>query len=286
LPLALYPTSGMVLWRSLLASLVLVLVLNAAAAETRPRGASPGQSHVSSGRHQRLSVALHKLLRFRASVAASVTHKRTSARARVETSAEARAQAGAQIWAHLDAQAAEEGAGEGADAAKGHKIFLVPVLEPEMAKDTFNALNPTPDLPPVIAPGSKMGSRPFLAQAGIGIIPPASFVEVESQMSGADLTTPSWLSMKTEPPAGSKDCPEGFSHQPTSDGQNPCIQTPIHPVPVVPMQRRSNDIRDWKTLGYNPAFPPHVMIGAQKGLATPAFAIIPPRFQQVLEQQQ
>ena len=50
--------------------------------------------------------------------------------------------------------------------------YLVPVMEPETAPYTFNALNPTPNLPAVMPPNPKsVGDRPFLAMAGIGVGP-------------------------------------------------------------------------------------------------------------------
>lgn len=65
----------------------------------------------------------------------------------------------------------------GSSSFPGNSVYVVPVFQSETIKGSFNALNPTPDIPSVLYPGSPMGTRPFYAQVGMGIVPP-SFVYV------------------------------------------------------------------------------------------------------------
>jgi len=207
-------------------------------------------------------------------------------KARMRSMAAARHQAKAALWAKVEASAKKEDTGIPSPLPDA-KLFIVPFLEPEMRRDSFNALNPTPSLPPVIMPGSKMGNRPFLAQAGVGVIP--SFLEVaatrkkteSSKVSPADFgIPPPWIKVKTESAgeARTTGCPPGYQRMPTSDQQAPCVHQLIRPVPVMSLPRWNPASWNQMAPGYNPLLPPHVPFGTAPGVAMPGLAVVPPSF--------
>jgi len=174
----------------------------------------------------------------------------------------------------------------------GDPMFVVPVMEPETQMNMFSALNPTPDLPALLAPGTNMGTRPFYAMPGIGVVAGGSGGKGSSflfkqlhrgqkphQIAKARVArfrrSPSLLETESEASEGS-DCPKGWSLRATSSDEQPrCMPDLQRPIFVVPMPKFSPAV--WNPIfpGYNPALPPVSMPGAVPGVAQPALAIVP-----------